>query len=58
MLFDGEKPQGLFNFANDALLKNNLLKKGPQKLREMQLQAKGFLQQYQNRLIENRLTVE
>ena len=58
MLFDGEKPQGLFNFANDALLKNNLLKKEPQKLGEIKLQAKGFLQQYQNRLIENRLTVE
>ncbi|MCP9755343.1 alkaline phosphatase family protein [Lacihabitans sp. CCS-44] len=58
MLFDGEKPQGLFNFANEALLKNNLSKKEPQKLVEMQLQAKGFLQQYQNRLIENRLTVE
>ncbi|HLO45592.1 MAG TPA: sulfatase-like hydrolase/transferase [Leadbetterella sp.] len=58
MLFDGEKPQGLFNFANDGLLKNNLSKKEPQRLGEMQLQAKGFLQQYQNRLIENRLTVE
>jgi hypothetical protein len=58
MLFDGEKPEGLFNFANDGLLKNNLSKKEPKKLREMQLQARGFLQQYQNRLIENKLTVE
>ena len=58
MLFDGEKPQGLFNFAKDALLQNDLSEKEPKKLEEMQFQAKGFLQQYQNRLIENRLTVK
>jgi phosphoglycerol transferase MdoB-like AlkP superfamily enzyme len=58
MLFDGEKPQGLFNFAKDVLLQNDLSEKEPRKVHEMQLQAKGFLQQYQNRLIENRLTVK
>jgi phosphoglycerol transferase MdoB-like AlkP superfamily enzyme len=58
MLFDGEKPQGLFNFAKDALLQNDLAEKEPKKLEEMQFQAKGFLQQYQNRLIEDRLTVK
>jgi hypothetical protein len=58
MLFDGEKPQGLFNFAKDALLQNDLSEREPKKFEEMQFQAKGFLQQYQNRLIENRLTVK
>ena len=58
MLFDGEKPQGLFNFAKDALLQNDLSKREPKKLEEMHFQAKGFLQQYQNRLIENRLMVK
>ncbi|MCF8325285.1 MAG: hypothetical protein K9I84_10030 [Leadbetterella sp.] len=58
MLFDGEKPQVLFNFANEALLQNDLLEREPKKLEEMQFQAKGFLQQYQTRLIENRLTVK
>lgn len=58
MLFDGEKPHGLFNFAKDALLQKDLSEKEPRKLEEMQFQAKGFLQQYQNRLVENRLTVK
>ena len=58
MQFEGDKPKGLFNFAEDSGLKTNLLKKEKGISAKMERDFKGFLQQYQNRMIDNKLTIK
>lgn len=58
MQFDGEKPQGLYNFVDDKLLRKNLLISENELAMKMELNLKAFLQQYQNRMIDNRLTIK
>ena len=58
MQFDGEKPQGLYNFVDDKLLTNNILQSKTELANKMERNLKGFLQQYQNRMIDNRLTIK
>lgn len=45
----------LYNFKTDPLLKNNLLGTAPGKVKAMEQFLKAFIQQYHNRLIQNRL---
>ena len=56
--FEGDKPKGLYNFVEDSVLKTNLLKSQPIITSKLEKEFKGFLQQYQNRMISNKLTVE
>lgn len=49
---------GLFNFKEDRLLENNLLDLKPEMRNKMELKRNAFIQQYNNRMIENRLTIE
>lgn len=56
LFFDGEKTSGLYNYQKDRLLKDDLSKQEPQRLLQMENKLKAFLQQYTNRLIENRMT--
>jgi phosphoglycerol transferase MdoB-like AlkP superfamily enzyme len=56
--FDGEKTTGLYNFAKDLLLAKDLSLKEPIVKQKLEHDVKAFLQQYQNRMIENRLTVQ
>lgn len=56
--FEGDKPKGLFNFVEDSVLKTNLLKSHAIISSKLEKEFKGFLQQYQNRMISNKLTVE
>jgi len=55
---NGSKSYGLFNFKEDRLLENNLLDQLPDLRKKMELKRKAFIQQYNNRMIENRLTIE
>ncbi|MBK6976947.1 MAG: sulfatase-like hydrolase/transferase [Cytophagaceae bacterium] len=55
LVFNKEKPMGLYNFANDFELKKDLSAKEKNQLISMEKHMKGFLQQYNNRLIENKL---
>jgi hypothetical protein len=45
----------LYNFKTDPLLKNNLMGTAPDKVKAMEQFLKAFIQQYHNRLIQNRL---
>jgi phosphoglycerol transferase MdoB-like AlkP superfamily enzyme len=54
--FRNEKVTGLFNYKKDRLLKNNLITTPPVNIQPMLQKLKAFIQQYKNRLIENRLT--
>lgn len=53
--FDGQKTTGLFDFVNDRLLINNLKNILPVRRDSMENRLKAFIQQYHNRLIEDRL---
>ncbi len=57
LTYDGTKSIGLYNFKTDQLLQQNLLiDKNDVRLR-MEQKIKAVIQQYNNRMIENTLTV-
>jgi arylsulfatase A-like enzyme len=56
--FDGGKSVGLYNFTSDKLLKQNLVNELPAVVEKMEQKIKAIVQQYNNRMIEDRLTVK
>ena len=55
--FDGNKPIAFYDIKSDSLLQNNLIK-NTVKLQELETYLKAIIQSYQEKLIENRLTVD
>jgi phosphoglycerol transferase MdoB-like AlkP superfamily enzyme len=53
-----DKSIGLYNYLKDRTLKHNLINQPPIDISPMVKRLKAFIQQYKNRLIENRLTPE
>jgi phosphoglycerol transferase MdoB-like AlkP superfamily enzyme len=58
LIYDGTRTIGLYDFKTDKMVENNLMSEKPEVVKEMELQIKAIIQQYNNRLIEDRLTVE
>ena len=56
--FDGKKALGLYNFTTDTYFKKNLLNQKSDVASEMETQLKAIIQQYNNRLVGNKLTVD
>jgi phosphoglycerol transferase MdoB-like AlkP superfamily enzyme len=56
--FDGTKSIGLYNFKTDKTISNNLLASRPEVVGKMELRLKAFIQQYNNRMVDDKLTVE
>ena len=56
--FDGKNPIALYQFKTDRLLKDNLVNQLPDTVQSMGLSLKAFIQQYNNRMVENNLTPE
>jgi hypothetical protein len=56
--FDGYRTRALFNLKSDPLQQNNLAWKGEKAQENLELFLRAYLQQYNNRMIENRLTAE
>ncbi len=56
--FDGSRSTALFDFKKDKLLKNNLLNHLSDSTQSMELSLKAFIQQYNNRMVDNNLTIE
>ncbi len=56
--FDGAKPTALFDFKKDKFLKTNLLDQLPDTVQNLELSLKAFIQQYNNRMVDNNLTAE
>jgi len=54
---DGKISNSLYNLKTDRLNKNNLLNKLPLVQSDLENHLKAFIQQYNNRMIENKLTV-
>lgn len=55
--FDGEQSIALYNYHKDPLLKNNLQSSLQQKVESLETTLKAYIQQYNNRMIENKLTI-
>ncbi|HBX62445.1 LTA synthase family protein [Empedobacter sp. UBA5987] len=58
LAFDGQKSLGLYNWKKDPLLKNNLMKKEAKKKNDMENFIKAYIQSYNTRIINNKLTLE
>ena len=56
--FDGKSSTALYQFKQDKFLKNNLLNQFPDTVMSMSRSLKAFIQQYNNRMVENNLTSE
>ena len=57
LVFDGTRSTGLFNYKTDRLFTQNLLNRDTALAATMETSLKAYIQQYNNRLIQNRLTV-
>ncbi len=55
--FDGEKSRGLYRFRTDNLLQENLVDSLPEVVSALEPKVKAMIQQYNNRLVENRMVV-
>ncbi|MCB8963769.1 MAG: LTA synthase family protein [Bacteroidales bacterium] len=58
LLYDGAKVTGLFEFKTDRLLETNLIGKLPEVELRMVKKVKAIIQQYNNRMIGDSLTVK
>lgn len=58
LINDGKQSQSLYNLKQDRLLKNNLLTSEPDTVLNMEKYLKAFIQQYNNRMIANKLTAK
>ncbi|MFV0607055.1 MAG: LTA synthase family protein [Niabella sp.] len=55
LVFDGEKTRGLYDFKTDRVMKRNLMNQQKSRVNDMEKRLKAFIQQYRNRLIDNKL---
>ena len=58
LMFDGTKSNALYDFKNDLRLQNNLLTRRPEQAGKMEHKIKALIQQYNNRMVDDDLTVE
>jgi phosphoglycerol transferase MdoB-like AlkP superfamily enzyme len=58
LLFDGQRSSALYNFSSDVLLNNNLVHQLPEIVGQKEQKLKAIIQQYNNRLIDNRMVVK
>lgn len=57
LIFDGTRSVGLYNFKTDKLMQENLVGEMPARVARMERTIKAVVQQYNNRMVEDRLTV-
>jgi len=58
LVFDGSKSLGLYNFKKDRMIEHNIIDQHPEIVQRMEQRVKAMIQQYNNRLIEDRMVVE
>jgi hypothetical protein len=56
--FDGQHPIGLYKFKSDKLLIEDVQKSNPAVVAKMERKIKGIIQQYNNRMVSNKLLPE
>jgi phosphoglycerol transferase MdoB-like AlkP superfamily enzyme len=58
LMFDGKRTVSLYNFKLDKLLKKDLKAEQPERVQELEQYIKAIIQQYNNRMVEDRLVVD
>lgn len=58
LVFDGTRSIGLYDFKKDRLIEHNLVDSLPDIVTQMEPKMKAIVQQYNNRLIQDRLTAD
>ena len=58
LVFDGQQTLGLYDFKRDKMVGKNLMKENPSIVAEMELRIKAIIQQYNNRLIDDKMVVQ
>ncbi len=58
LVFDGSRSLALYNFRQDKLMQKNLINESSERVILMENKIKAVIQQYNNRMIEDRLTIE
>ena len=58
MIFEGDSASALYNIQRDSLLRQNIVRWDPETVRRMEDLLKSVIQQHDDRMIRNRLTVE
>jgi phosphoglycerol transferase MdoB-like AlkP superfamily enzyme len=58
LMFDGTQTVGLYDFKKDKMITRNLMTERPEVVQSMERKVKAIIQQYNNRLIDDRLTVK
>ncbi len=58
LMFDGKRTVSLYNFKQDKMLVSDLKKEKPDVVKKLELKIKAIIQQYNNRMVEDRLTVQ
>jgi phosphoglycerol transferase MdoB-like AlkP superfamily enzyme len=58
LFFNGKKSIHLYNFKTDPLLTNDLIETDPIIKKKLEILVKAFIQQFKNRMIENRLVAK
>jgi phosphoglycerol transferase MdoB-like AlkP superfamily enzyme len=56
--FDGKKSVELYDFRNDIRLSNNLVGQLPDTVQSMETVLKAYIQQYNNRMVDDNLTTD
>lgn len=58
LIFDGNRSIGLYDFKKDKMIEHNLIKEREPVVKEMEIKIKAIIQQYNNRLIDDRMTLK
>jgi hypothetical protein len=58
LVFDGKVSLALYQFKTDLLLEKNQLAEHPEVVLEMEKRLKAYIQQYNNRMVDDDLTLE
>jgi phosphoglycerol transferase MdoB-like AlkP superfamily enzyme len=56
--FDGQRVNAFYDFKQDPMLRNNLVSSSHKQIASMEQTTKAIIQQYNNRMIEDRLTIK
>ena len=56
--FDGKQTIGLYDFRNDPFLRDNQFHNLPDTVNQMEIHLKAFIQQYNNRMVDDNLTMQ
>jgi phosphoglycerol transferase MdoB-like AlkP superfamily enzyme len=58
MQFDGRRALALYQYKSDLKLERNIVKEKPDVVQAMEKKMRGIIQQYNNRMVENNLTLK